>query len=162
MSRSTFATSKGSFIADASVAFPVFILAMALLLSLIYEAAEEDTLYGKLSLEAGAAGTVIGAVDIDVPFMIAMGKTKTRGIYREIYYRPFCGESEDIKRRDSTVYIFPKYGSRYHVAGCSTMDRNTAYLAIPKSEAIRRGYTECMLCRQGGKDYFKKRIVKAK
>ena len=149
--------SHGSVTADASLSLPVFILCFALLFSLIYEAAEEDALYRKLSEEANTAGLVMGTLDVDVPFMIAAGKTKTREIGRELFYRPFCGESEGAKQRDVTVYIFPKSGVRYHVAGCSTMDYNPNYTAVMKSEAIDMGYTECRLCGNGGYDYFKKR-----
>ena len=148
---------RGSVTADASISLPVFILCFALLFSLIYEAAEEDALYRKLSEEANTAGFVMGALDVDVPFMIAAGQTKTRKIGRELFYRPFCGESEGAKQRDVTVYIFPKSGVRYHVAGCSTMDYNPNYIAVMRTEAISRGYTECRLCGQGGYDYFKKR-----
>ncbi len=153
-------TSKGSITVDASIALPLFILAMALLMSLIYESAEEDALYRKLTQEAGSASVLLGAADIEVPFMIAIGKTKTRGITRELYYRPFYGESAEVKNRDTTVYVFPKSGKRYHIAGCSTMDRNPNYRAMSKSQAISMGYTECKLCGYGGHDYFKKRVIR--
>ena len=152
----TLSTSKGSFTVDASIALPVFILCIAMLLSLIYEAAEEDALSKKLVKEANAASAVIGITEIEVPFMVAIGKTKTRGINRQLYYRPFYGESAEVRNHDTTVYIFPKYGKRYHVAGCSTMDRNPAYRAVYKSDAVSMGYTECHLCGAGWTDYFKK------
>ncbi len=150
-------TSKGSYTVDASLTLPVFVLCFSILLSLVFEAAEEDALYRKLSEEANAGSSVIGAVGVDVPFMIASGVTRTREIEKEVFYRPFCGESEAVKQRDVTVYVFPKSGVRYHVAGCSTMDRNPDYVAISKSEAVAGGYTECRLCGVGGTDYFKKR-----
>ena len=151
-----FSTSKGSFTVDASLALPVFILSIALLLSLIYEAGEEDALYKKLAKDANAASAVLGTVDIEVPFMIAIGKTKTRGIERELYYRPFYGESAEVRNHDITVYIFPKYGKKYHIAGCSTMERNPSFRAVPRSQAVSMGYTECHLCGLGWTDYFKK------
>ena len=154
-----FHTSKGSVTVDASISLPVFILSFALLLSLIYEAAEEDALYRDLARELNIASSAAGAANIEVPFMVAIGKTKTRGINRSLYYRPFSGESAEVRQRDTTVYIFPRSGTRYHVAGCSTMDRHDGYVSISKQEAISLGYTECRLCGFGGRDYFKKGYI---
>ncbi len=156
MCGSIFHTSKGSIIADASIALPAFILAFSLILSLIYEAGEEDALYRKLSEDTVSGSVIIGALDVDIPFMLAVGTTKTRSVRKEVCYRPFCGESSDLKNRDVAVYIFPKSGTRYHIAGCSTLDRNQGYIAVSRSEAKSLGYTECMLCGLGRKDYFKK------
>ncbi len=133
---------------------------MALLMSLIYESAEEDALYRKLIKESDAVSSLMGTANMELPFMVAVGNTKTRGIGRQLYYRPFSGESAEVKNRDVTVYIFPKYGKRYHVAGCSTMDRNVSYRAVSKSSALSMGYTECKLCGPGRTDYFKKRILR--
>ena len=118
MSGSILRTSKGSVTVDASVFLPLFILSFALLLSLIYEAAEEDALYKKLALVSMSGSSVIGMSGAELPFMISAGTTKSRGITRSVYYRPFCGESEEVRQRDVTVYIFTKSGTRYHRAGC--------------------------------------------
>ena len=156
MSGSTLRTDRGSVTADATISLPVFILCLSLLFSLIYQAAEEDSLYRKLCTEANTVSAALGTIDADLPFMVAAGQTKTRKTGKAVFYRPFCGESDDVRRKDITVYIFPKSGIRFHVAGCSTMDHNPAYVAVTKTEAVARGYTECRLCGAGGYDYFKK------
>ena len=153
---STLRTGKGSITADASLSLPVFILCLSLLFSLIYQAAEEDSLYRKLCAEANTVSTVLGTIDADLPFMVTAGQTVSRKTAKAVFYRPFCGESSDVRRKDITVYIFPKSGIRYHVAGCSTMEHNSAYIPVSKTEAVAGGYTECRLCGTGGYDYFKK------
>jgi len=150
-------TSKGSVIADTSISLPIFILCFSLLFSLIYEAGEEDALYRRLAEDANMGSAALGVIDLDVPFMIVSGRTKTRGLERHVLYRPFCGESKDVRVRDVTVYIFPRSGKRYHIAGCSTIDRHPDHITVTRSEAIAAGYTECLLCGKGGRDYFKRR-----
>ena len=49
-----------------------------------------------------------------------------------------------------TVYIFPKYGIRYHDKGCRYIKKKSEersyIISIDKEDATRRGYTPCMIC----------------
>lgn len=142
---------------DAAVCMPVFILSFVLILSLIYQASDEDEIFLKLTKRANAAFAVVGAADMDVPYLVAMDSTKKNNVVISLYYRPFVGESAESRERNMTVYVYPNYGIRFHVKGCSTVDNNSGYERMTKSEAQERGYTPCLLCCPDGIDYFKKK-----
>jgi len=72
---------------------------------------------------------------------------------RALTFRPFLGESRGAGERDDDrlVYIFPKYGIRYHVDGCVILEREN-HVLVRRSEAIEKGYTPCRIC-GGGEDH---------
>ncbi len=118
-----------------------------------------------------------------------------------IAFRPFAGESSEGPDADSLrVYVFPKRGERYHIAGCQVLKNGgvqtvltaslrkrlkacticdpgdlpdgapvymyssqsgayhrkscsivtKTFISMPRSEAVERGYTPCMVCGGGG------------
>lgn len=147
-------TSKGSIITDAALVLPIFILAVLLIFSLIREAAEESRLYKDLCTAAGKPAVLSLYAEANVDYLTKSGKTDTYDIQRTVYYRPFCGESEDSEYAYSLVCIYPKAGIKYHRKRCSTVENNSNYVTVTLKEAEEAGYLPCKLC-YGGPDYFK-------
>ena len=120
---------------------------------------------------------------------------------RSLVFRPFAGESSEAPDQDSVrVFVFPKRGERYHIAGCPVLKNGAVqtvlskalrkrlkgctlchaadlpdgapvymysdasgtyhrkscsivtkcFISMPRSEAVERGYTPCMICGGGG------------
>ncbi|HHW95590.1 MAG TPA: hypothetical protein GX736_06680 [Mogibacterium sp.] len=44
----------------------------------------------------------------------------------------------------SRVYYFPAEGEAFHLANCSSLQKN--YIEIDKKTAVKRGYTACQIC----------------
>ena len=67
---------------------------------------------------------------------------------RSYVFRPWRGESKQLfDADDERVYVFPKYGEKYHIPGCSLIKQYPAnYEAVSISEAEERGFGACKLC----------------
>lgn len=65
-------------------------------------------------------------------FGIATGHTETKVNFQQ------------VQPTETTVYI-TKTGTKYHLATCRYLSKSK--IAIDKSEAIKRGYTACKVCK---------------
>ena len=92
------------------------------------------------------------------------------GIYGEIHFeerlvtRAFTGSLQDCNALDEaefqkygssqTVIVYPRYGERYHSQGCRYVKASYAkekyQLEMEKEDAIRKGFSSCMVCGGGG------------
>ncbi len=174
---------KGSLIVDAAIVLPVFLIAMGMLLMLSLQCGAEMEHFHKLSqrtlylcLAEAASGvspegrsevlasgqcvdhvqTLPDIIDTKIPIPQAF----RRHILAEMQlsFRPFVGESGDGDRTDDImVYVFERYGERYHIEGCCILVRerkrdNKEYSYMSRSEAESKGYTACRLC-IGGEEW---------
>lgn len=153
---------RGSIIVDAACVLPVFILAVGMLLTLIIQAGSEEKLVAQLKTAAIAAIDLSGVR----PYELTESEEVCAGLYvdnvvrlalpgnrfyKGIAFRPFVGESGQPEERDDIlVYVFPKYGVRYHVDGCYILKRET-HIQVFRSQAVSDGYTPCRIC-LGGKE----------
>ncbi|MBQ4506485.1 MAG: hypothetical protein II971_04465 [Firmicutes bacterium] len=151
---------RGNIIVDAACVLPVFILAIGMLLSLITQAGSEEKTVGGLKTAA------IAAIDVSAvyPYELTESEKVSDGLYvdnvirlmlpgerflKGIAFRPFVGESKQPEGADDMqVYIFPKYGVRYHIDGCYILKRET-HIRVLKSQAVADGYTPCRICLGG-------------
>ena len=174
---------KGSVITDAAICLPIFIIAMCTVLMLIVHAGEESKSYHNMSRQAlyiclaeaasgvypqGRSVALPGGFTVDhvqtiyevVNTKIPVPKPIRRNIavLQHLSYRPFAGESAGNSRNDDfMVYVFERYGERYHIEGCSILKRernrgNKEFSYMPRSEAEEKGYTQCRLC-IGGEEW---------
>lgn len=60
-----------------------------------------------------------------------------------LVFRPFIGEKSESD--GDRVYIFPKYGERYHIEGCSTL-RNGERVEV-LTDKVKRQYKACEICK---------------
>lgn len=73
---------------------------------------------------------------------------RTDGItsLRTFVFRPWVGESRQDDRADPVrVYVFPKYGERYHSYGCRIMKEGSVEAVL--TEQLKRKYSACKTCR---------------
>ena len=76
---------------------------------------------------------------------------------RMVLCRAFVGTTQggaekpfDEMEKDNgkgTVWIFPRYGERYHIKTCSYIENNPREVLLDKS--VRNGYSPCKLCKPG-------------
>ena len=138
---------RGSLFVDAACTLPIFILSICLLISLINQAGSEQQAYAKMARRAKTQVDVIAASGVDVRTDVLIQLAKPgNGVLLRMIYRPFIGESDKIASEDDEmVYVFPKYGVRYHVSGCSTMHDGDREIILTK--AVRRRYSACKKCK---------------
>ena len=140
MFRRILTNKKGSLLVDAAVCIPVFILAMAAILSLVLHIGTEEKNFremaGKSQLLTVAYATA-GLDDGSIHYLHSEGQS--------LAFRPFTGA--DDTAGDTLVYIFPKRGERYHVAGCPTMQPGEIETIL--TDQIRRRYRACEICKPG-------------
>ena len=82
------------------------------------------------------------------------GLDKTDGILslRTFLFRPWVGESrQDTQADDTRVYVFPKYGERYHAYGCRIMKEGSVEAIL--TEQLKRKYAACKTCRPSSLPY---------
>ena len=154
MFKKSLRTTKGSIIADAAVSLPLFILAIAALLSLMVRVYLEEQAYASLSentIILSYESSLDSALDYKCEYQ-AVGKNTMICLV----YRPFVSECTS-RQNDAFVYIYRKSGTKYHQKNCSVLNYKNDYEQVSLSEAENLGYTPCELCRVGGFDYFKKR-----
>lgn len=144
---------KASLTVDAAICIPVFVLSIGMLLGLLVQTGKEEARYAQLTAAAEASLAVDpGGDGEEIKIVFPAGKALIH-----LCYRPWVG-AEDEGLTDSTiVYIFPKYGKKYHIPGCSLIKEYPSnYEAIEKREAEERGFDGCRLC-VGGLRTFEKR-----
>ena len=130
---------KGSVLVDAAICIPLFVLAMAAVLGLIVQAGKEQKAYSRLTAIADASMAVQAFGEITIP--AAAGDALI-----QICFRPWIGES-DSDTASSYVYVFPKYGEKYHIQGCFTMEMYPEnYFPMDRKEAETKGYAPCRVC----------------
>lgn len=130
---------RGSILIDAAICIPLFVISMALIIGLIIQAGKEQRAYSRLTALADAAMAVQSSGEITIP--AAAGDALI-----QICYRPWIGLS-DSDEASSYVYVFPKYGERYHIQGCFTMERYPEnYFPMDRKEAEEKGYSPCLVC----------------
>ncbi|MCF0150197.1 MAG: hypothetical protein HUJ80_02170 [Firmicutes bacterium] len=64
---------------------------------------------------------------------------------RTVVFKPFTGESQKTSFKDDhIVYVFPKYGARYHGAGCSVMQDGCVETVL--TAALKKRLSACKNC----------------
>ena len=114
LNKHTHTSKRGSIIVDAAISIPIFVLAMCFLLTMIIHVRKEETAVSKMLKTSQATSMALAAA----------GSTSAQELtlFDEghfFLYRPFVGDSN--LACGEMVYIFPKYGMRYHIDGCSTL-----------------------------------------
>ena len=78
----------------------------------------------------------------------------------EVLCRAFAGNEQlsnplaDYKftedKKAYAVFVFPKYGERYHKEGCRYIKENiserTSVIEMDREDALRKGYSPCIIC----------------
>lgn len=65
---------------------------------------------------------------------------------RTVVFRPFTGESNrTLQENDRRVYVFPKYGERYHGEGCYILKDGCVETILTK--ALKKRCSPCKVCR---------------
>ena len=154
---------RGSVVVDAACALPVFIIAVSMLFGLIIQAGREE------KTVAGLRKAAVAAIDVSAvrPYELTASEPVRPGLYvdnviriafpgeryvKGIAFRPFVGESKQPEGKDDVlVWVFPKYGVRYHVDGCYILKREN-HIQVFKKQAVADGYTPCKICGGGEKD----------
>jgi len=147
----------GSLLVDAACSFPVFIMALCLLLSLLnHVETEENTVYAQVqnALSSENSKTVTAVLQITdlqysserVPFKGAFDFFLEEEYVSKkfIAYRSFSGASTGIGSEGGIVYVFPKRGERYHRAGCECLEAGSAPRIL--NAALRKKCQPCQLC----------------
>lgn len=53
-------------------------------------------------------------------------------------------------KKACAVFVFPKYGERYHIGGCRYIKQNiserTNVIEMDREDAFRKGYSPCIIC----------------
>ena len=78
----------------------------------------------------------------------------TDGIFsvRTFVFRPWKGESEQLfDTDDERVYVFPKYGEKYHSEGCRIMKEGSVEAIL--TEQLKRRYSACKTCKPSSLAY---------
>jgi hypothetical protein len=78
----------------------------------------------------------------------------TNGIrsVRSYVFRPWRGESKQLfDADDERVYVFPKYGEKYHSAGCRIMKEGSVEAIL--TEQLKRRYSACKTCKPSSLTY---------
>lgn len=103
-----------------------------------------------ISLEAEANFKVINPIGIN-------GKIRFK---EKVLCRGFTGNTQEINplaeseftgyTQSIEVYIFPKYGEKYHKKDCKyikqNISENSYIINMDKEDALRKGYTPCIIC----------------
>ena len=71
---------------------------------------------------------------------------------RAFVFRPWMGESKQLFDADEErVYVFPKYGERYHTYGCRIMQEGSVEAIL--TEQLKRRYSACKTCKPSSLSY---------
>ena len=71
---------------------------------------------------------------------------------RSFVFRPWKGESKQLfDADDERVYVFPKYGEKYHSAGCRIMKEGSVEAIL--TEQLKRRYSACKTCKPSSLTY---------
>ncbi len=193
-------TKRGSYIVEAAISMPVFILcvvAIALIINIISEC-ENIGFQSARRMHAISSGSETAKIAAIADFTSLADRHRLRtgvtaggidelmelrtesefkvknpiGIKGEISFtqqlrvRAFTGKTENStplslaefqKNEESVpVVIFPKYGKRFHTAGCryatKNYNGNEYKIEMEKADAQAKGYTPCLVCGGGKED----------
>ena len=71
---------------------------------------------------------------------------------RSYIFRPWKGESKQLfDQDDERVYVFPKYGEKYHSEGCRIMKEGSVEAIL--TEQLKRRYSACKTCKPSSLTY---------
>jgi len=132
-----FTSKKGNLIVDAAITLPIFILAMVLVLSFFLKAGTEDNAVSWMLKASQTESMVFASSGENVVDEVPL--------YKEghvLLFRPFTGEKKGVCY--DKVYIFPKYGKRYHIDGCSTLQGGEKVDIL--TDKVRKKYSPCKIC----------------
>ena len=194
LKRDSVNTKRGSYMAEAAMTLPVFILvfvALALVINVIaqcenavfeecrtiyrldmnapeifphpgnqeYKTADFDYLYSENGVDDLISISARADFKIEYPFGI-FGRIRFRS---DVMSRAFTGaerpsgplgaEAFTDGSGSEKVIIFPKYGERYHSAGCRYVKQEyegeEVKLEMELKDAELKGYTPCLICGGG-------------
>lgn len=153
---------RGSIIVDAAISLPIFLLAMCTILSLLLQVGREDnamlsmfktsqTVTRTLATVGYTTGGVLDSNTLEQGSGELINSLSQDGrgdlyLFKEghvLVFRPFIGEKSDSD--GDRVYIFPKYGERYHIEGCSTLHNGERVAVL--TDKVRRQYKACEICK---------------
>ena len=84
--------------------------------------------------------------------LFALGKTDGILSLRSFVFRPWEGESHQLLEfSGERVYVFPKYGERYHSYGCRIMKEGSVEEIL--TESLKRRCNACKVCKPGSQTY---------
>lgn len=102
------------------------------------------------------------ALDVKVDFSVtsAIGINGNISFTEELLCRGFTGTSQKkspLPEADfnqlkcaTLIYVFPKYGERYHIGECRYIKKseieNGYIVRMDREDALRKGYTPCIVC----------------
>jgi len=133
-----FRSEKGSVIVDASICIAIFLIAVISILGLILMAGTEARDFHALAEESQGISSVYASETIENSDYLFLSSE-----IHSLSFRPFSGIKDD--EGDRLVFIFPKRGIRYHVAGCRTL--NSGEIESILTAEIRRTYSPCKICK---------------
>lgn len=124
-----------------------------------YKVTDFDYLYSDMGIDDLIAIRAVSELKVEYPFGIS-GKIRFR---MGVLSRAFTGSlmrSGTLKEEDfrdgpasHKVVIFPKYGERFHSAGCRYVKQDFAgeevKLEMEQKDAELKGYTPCLICGGG-------------
>ena len=103
------------------------------------------------------------ALDAKADFNVtnAIGINGNISFSEKILCRGFTGTSQNKSslnkeefnklKQAATIYIFPKYGERYHIRDCRYIEKseieNGYIVKMDREDALRKGYTPCIVCK---------------
>jgi len=91
---------------------------------------------------------IVAHVGFDTKIPVVSAFIKSLEGRRSIAFRPWVGESEKAEDfDDTTVYVFPKSGERYHNMRCSCLREGDIQVLL--SAELRKSCSSCELCKSG-------------
>ena len=157
---------RGSYLLEAAISLPVFIIAVMVMSSVIlmYACIEDCTFIAAGELRRGAAEAVIADTSVVLPYRIRKeieenhsqvhsAKLTDAGFRCErwgidelllVSFRLRLRTEEFADEDAEAVYIFPKRGEKYHSKGCTFLKAASTSAAL--TDTIRRKYRGCPLC----------------
>ena len=93
-------------------------------------------------------------VNVSVRRKAAFSLAGTDGVnaLRTFVFRPWKGESKQLfEDTGERVYVFPKYGERYHTYGCRIMKEGSVEAIL--TEKLKRQYKACKTCKPSSMPY---------
>lgn len=111
----------------------------------------EDELNDLIAFDAKAEFNIINAIGINGNINFSE-KILCRGFTGNLQNGIPLEEDEFLRYEDSIkVYIFPKYGEKYHQRNCRYIKINkieNGYIReIDREDALRKGYIPCVVCK---------------
>lgn len=104
--------------------------------------------YDLICIEGEASFNVENSIGIDGQILFD-GKLMTRGFTGAMQNSYGLSEAGFNGGRAQSVWIFPKYGEKYHGQNCiyiKNADDKDNVISIQKEDAERKGYTACTIC----------------